>query len=222
MNTKEMNVPLNHERLRTHFGGKDKEQGSLFNPRNVAIGLAAMAGLELAFIGYRFVFGKGQNSNNSNEERVASKTKTSPVSPPANDWKTMREKEKTAALAKHEPIFLKILKDGDTAWDNNKKSEAVQHYSQLLSDFCGHGQGDRTEVAYLHKPEMARVAGRTIDFLADSGNDETAKTLIKKTNESGLLIIYSSPKSNRLVEAAKAEVKQEYDELMKRLSRSND
>ena len=129
------------------------------------------------------------------------------------DWKAESEDERAAAIAKHEPQFLQILKEGDSAWDAGKKDDGVQHYSQLLAQFCGHGQSDRTGVAELHKPEMARAAGRTIDFLADSGNNETAKDLIRKADQSDLVIVYSSPKVNRLVIESKADQQKEEKEV---------
>ena len=121
------------------------------------------------------------------------------------DWSAQLAQEESVAIAKHEPVFLQMLEAGDSAWDAGKKDDAVQHYSQLLAQFCGYGQSDRTAVANLHKSEMARAAGRAIDFLADSGNDETAKDLIKKADQSDLVIVYRSPKANRLVIEAKAD-----------------
>lgn len=130
-----------------------------------------------------------------------------------NIWSATLAEEKAAAIAKYEPQFLQMLEAGDSAWDAGKKADAVQHYAQLLGQFCGYGQGDRTEVARLRNPEMARAAGRTIDFLADSGNDETAKELIKKADQSDLVIVYGSPKVNRLVIEAKADQKKEDQEV---------
>jgi len=130
-----------------------------------------------------------------------------------NVWSAKLAEDKAAALAKYEPQFLQMLKAGDSAWDAGKKDGAVQHYAQLLAQFCGHGQSDRTEVAELHKPDMARAAGRTIDFLADSGNNETAKDLIRKADQSGLVIVYTSPKVNRLVIEAKADERKEEKEV---------
>ena len=141
------------------------------------------------------------------------------------DWSAESEEERVAARAKYEPVFLQMLNAGDSAWDAGKKADAVHHYSQLLGQFCGHGQQDRTVVADLNKSEMARVAGRTIDFLADSGNDETAKDLIKKADQSELVIVYSSPKANRLVREAKldqAKEDQETEEWLRRNSNFGD
>jgi len=131
------------------------------------------------------------------------------------DWSAKRDEEKADAIAKYEPQFLQMLKEGDSAWDAGKKDDGVQHYAQLLAQFCGHGQQDRTEIANLHKPEMARAAGRAIDSLADSGNDETAKDLIRKADQSDLVIVYSSPKVNRLVKEAEADRRKEEQETDK-------
>jgi hypothetical protein len=114
-------------------------------------------------------------------------------------------KDAAAAIALYEPAFLQMLKDGDAAWESGEKGDAVQHYTQLLAKFCGHGQQERTAVAKLHLPEMARAAGRSIDFLADSDIDETAKQLIKKAEQSDLVIAYTSAKANRLVKEVKAD-----------------
>lgn len=140
------------------------------------------------------------------------------------DWEAESDADQAAAIAKHEPQFLQMLQAGDSAWDAGKKPEAVQHYSQLLGQFCGHGQQDRTEVARQRNPEMARAAGRTIDFLADSGNDETAKKLIRKAAQSDLVLIYSSPKVNRLVKESKSDEKEEdkeFDEWLERNPQGN-
>ena len=129
------------------------------------------------------------------------------------NWKAESEDERASAIAKHEPQFLQMLQAGDSAWDEGKKPEAVQHYSQLLGQFCGHGQSDRTEVARQRNPEMARAAGRAIDFLADNGNDETAKDLIRKAGQSNLVIVYNSTKVNRLVIEAKADERKDEKEV---------
>jgi hypothetical protein len=80
---------------------------------------------------------------------------------------------------------------GDQLWDEGKKQEAIERYTEVFSESWGYRDA-------IGADNFRRVLTRTIDYLADQDNTSVVTQLLKRANAAQIVLLLTSDKAKSL------------------------